>query len=93
MVKRQQSHTRIPEFWAISVNDILVQVTGLSKLMDFKLYYYCYYSTYNMRKASLMHSKYTHVAKFEQSLCVLFQITSFECLMMSFELRRYSNCN
>ena len=37
MVKRQQSRTRIPELCAISVNDIFVRITDLSKSVDFEL--------------------------------------------------------
>ena len=43
MVKRQQFRTRIPELCEISVNDIIVQITDLSKSLDFDYDYDCYY--------------------------------------------------
>ena len=82
MLKRQQSRTRIPEVCAISVNDIFVRVTDLSKASGFEFDCYCYYSICNMHKSSLVYSTATHVATCEQSHRIVFQTTS-TCGFMS----------
>ena len=42
-VKRQQSPTQIRDLCATSANDISIQITDLSKSVDFEIYYHFYY--------------------------------------------------